>query len=202
MLTLLELHKKSLFKLFKIQRGLRIPQLYVKPASAVVTLFFCTTVFAQRVSTRHSKGTKFTTSNVVNEGTSAPTSPTPIQGDVWYDTTDGLIKIWDGNIWKSVAATSIITNGATVNNTLRWNGTAWVESAVLTNDGTDVTTTGDISVGTDLIVDGAAYNSEAFDGGAGTTIDFAQSNFAYTTASAGAFTLNNLKNGGCLYTCS
>lgn len=47
-----------------------------------------------------------------------------------------------------------------------------------------------------LEVNGAATNTTAFNAGAGTTIDFSKSNLAYTTASAGAFTLNNLKDGG------
>lgn len=45
-------------------------------------------------------------------------------------------------------------------------------------------------------VNGAATNTTAFNAGAGTTIDFSRSNLAYTTASAGAFTLTNLKDGG------
>jgi hypothetical protein len=45
-------------------------------------------------------------------------------------------------------------------------------------------------------VSGAAANTAAYSAGAATTIDFSQSNLAYTSASAGAFTLNNLKDGG------
>jgi hypothetical protein len=45
-------------------------------------------------------------------------------------------------------------------------------------------------------VSGAAANTEAFSAGSSQTIDFSQSNLAYTSASAGAFTLNNLKDGG------
>ena len=64
-----------------------------------------------------------------------------------------------------------------------------------------VTATGNVGIGTTspaskLEVKGAATNSEAYDAGAGTTIDYSLSNLAYTTASAGAFTLNNIKNGG------
>ena len=39
-------------------------------------------------------------------------------------------------------------------------------------------------------------NSVAFNAGSGTTIDFSQSNLAYTTASPGAFILTNMKDGG------
>lgn len=47
-----------------------------------------------------------------------------------------------------------------------------------------------------LEVNGASTNYEAYNAGAGTAINFALSNLAYTTASAGAFTLQNIKNGG------
>ena len=79
--------------------------------------------------------------------------------------------------------------GTATHNTLRWNGTAWVESSALTNDDSKVTTTGDLQVG------GAAYNDAAYNAGSTTTIDFSKSNLAYTSASPGSFTLNNLKNG-------
>gem|GEM_PF-521413 len=44
-------------------------------------------------------------------------------------------------------------------------------------------------------VDGASANTKAFNAGSGTTINFANSNLAYTTASASAFVLQNLKDG-------
>lgn len=47
-----------------------------------------------------------------------------------------------------------------------------------------------------LEVNGASTNTAAYNAGSGTTIDYSLSNLAYTTASAGAFTLNNLKDGG------
>jgi hypothetical protein len=60
---------------------------------------------------------------------------------------------------------------------------------------------GNVGIGTSnptsrLEVDGAATNTTAFNAAAGTTIDFSRSNLAYTTASAGAFTLTNIKDGG------
>ena len=42
----------------------------------------------------------------------------------------------------------------------------------------------------------AVTNSAAYNAGAGTTIDFSQSNLAYTSASPGSFTLSNMKDGG------
>jgi hypothetical protein len=47
-----------------------------------------------------------------------------------------------------------------------------------------------------LEVNGASTNSSAFNANSNATIDFALSNLAYTTASAGSFTLNNIKDGG------
>jgi hypothetical protein len=47
-----------------------------------------------------------------------------------------------------------------------------------------------------LEVNGAATNSTALNAGSSSTIDFAQSNLAYTSATGTAITLQNLKNGG------
>ncbi|OAZ05179.1 beta strand repeat-containing protein [Flavobacterium succinicans] len=60
---------------------------------------------------------------------------------------------------------------------------------------------GNVGIGTSnptskLEVNGAATNTTAFNAAAGTSIDFSRSNLAYTTASAGVFTLTNLKDGG------
>jgi len=56
--------------------------------------------------------------------------------------------------------------------------------------------TGATTLGGSLSVGGAASNDVAYNAGSATTIDFTQSNLAYTTASAGAFTLSGLKDGG------
>ncbi len=47
-----------------------------------------------------------------------------------------------------------------------------------------------------LEVNGSATNNVAYNAGSGTSIDFSLSNLAYTTASAGTFTITNIKNGG------
>ena len=60
-----------------------------------------------------------------------------------------------------------------------------------------VETNGNLRALNDLVVEGAAYNNTAFDAGSATTIDFQQSNLAYTINSAqNNFTLQNLKDGG------
>jgi hypothetical protein len=60
---------------------------------------------------------------------------------------------------------------------------------------------GNIGIGTTapvsrLEVNGSSTNTTAFNAAAGTSIDFTRSNLAYTTASAGAFTLTGIKDGG------
>jgi hypothetical protein len=62
-------------------------------------------------------------------------------------------------------------------------------------------TTGNVGIGTasptsKLEVNGSATNATALNSVASTTIDFSKSNLAYTTASAGAFILTNIKDGG------
>lgn len=79
-----------------------------------------------------------------------------------------LVHITD-NSGKYVNVTEAgggLSEGTTANNTLRWDGSAWVASNALTNDGTDITVTGHVSattlstsgnttVGGDLQVNGA-----------------------------------------------
>jgi hypothetical protein len=50
--------------------------------------------------------------------------------------------------------------------------------------------------GASLEVNGASTNTTAFNASSGTSIDFTKSNLAYTTASAGNFTLTGMKDGG------
>jgi len=62
-------------------------------------------------------------------------------------------------------------------------------------------TTGNVGIGTNnptskLEINGSATNATALNSVAATTIDFSKSNLAYTSASAGAFTLTNIKDGG------
>jgi len=47
-----------------------------------------------------------------------------------------------------------------------------------------------------LEIDGASTNKSAYNAGSSTTIDYSKSNLAYTSASAGNFTLQNIKDGG------
>ena len=47
-----------------------------------------------------------------------------------------------------------LQSGTSANQTLRWDGSQWVPSDALTNDGTDISTTGNLTVGNDLTVSG------------------------------------------------
>ena len=71
-----------------------------------IMVFFSTTAFAQRVTNIDKKGTERTTGNIVTESATAPTVPTPIQGDIWVDTTTNTTKFWDGNSWEPIQASS------------------------------------------------------------------------------------------------
>jgi len=67
--------------------------------------------------------------------------------------------------------------------------------------GTLATPAGNIGIGTTspsskLEVNGSATNKVAFDAAATSSIDYSKSNLAYTSASAGVFTLSNMKDGG------
>lgn len=93
-------------------------------------------------------------------------------------------------------ATGLLSNGSAAGNTPYWNGTAWVtNNSNVFNNGANVgigTTTPAVK----LQVNGAATNTLAFNAGTNSTIDFSQSNLAYTSAAAASYTLNNLQNGG------
>ena len=55
---------------------------------------------------------------------------------------------------------------------------------------------GTANPGSRLEVNGSATNTTAFNAAASSSIDFSNSNLAYTSASPGAFTLTNIKDGG------
>ena len=85
------------------------------------------------------------------------------------------------------ASTSKTTGALTVAGGLGVNGDIYANKLIL-NSGT--------AGGASLEVNGASTNTAAFNGGAATSIDFTKSNLAYTTASAGNFTLTGMKDGG------
>jgi hypothetical protein len=93
-------------------------------------------------------------------------------------------------------ATGLLTAGSAAGNTSYWDGSSWI-----TNSGNIYNNGGNVGIGTNtptvkFQVDGAATNTSAFNAGTSASIDFSQSNLAYTSATGTTFALNNLKNGG------
>ena len=72
----------------------------------VLVMLFSSVAMAQRVNGINGKGTKFATGNVVTESAAAPMIPTPITGDIWFDTSTNTTKIWDeiSKLWKTLDA--------------------------------------------------------------------------------------------------
>lgn len=86
-------------------------------------------------------------------GSSAPTTPTPVTGQCWYNTTTGILKIWDGAIWEGVATDlntltlssktlSSANFSGTTSGTYTIGGTVTVASPILSG-----TTTGTYTLG-------------------------------------------------------
>ena len=91
------------------------------------------------------------------------------------------------SVFPTTASTSKTTGALTVAGGLGVNGDIYANKLIL-NSGT--------AGGASLEVNGASTNTLAFNGGSATSIDFTKSNLAYTTASAGNFTLTGMKDGG------
>ncbi|MDR2622722.1 MAG: hypothetical protein LBC48_09140 [Dysgonamonadaceae bacterium] len=122
-------------------------------------------------------------------------------------TTSGSAVAWGNATGLTSASNGLTTSGATV----ELGGTLTKATAIatagnalsITGAGNFYTGDGKVGIGAapastsaKFEVKGAAANASAYSAGSSTTIDFSQSNLAYTTANAGAFTLNNLKDGG------
>ncbi|MEN9875057.1 MAG: hypothetical protein RLZZ529_54 [Bacteroidota bacterium] len=88
-----------------------------------------------------------------------------------------------------------IGGSGTVNFISKFNSASLLENSNLFDNGTNVGI-GTIAPTSKLEVNGAATNATALNSVASTAIDFSKSNLAYTTASAGAFILTNIKDGG------
>jgi hypothetical protein len=101
----------------------------------------------------------------------------------WREASGGLEDV--GTI-----TTTSNANGATVSGT-----TLLLAAADSTYGG--VLTSGTQTIGGQKSFKAAVTNLKAYNAGSSTTIDFSQSNLAYTTASPGnTFTINNIKDGG------
>jgi hypothetical protein len=101
----------------------------------------------------------------------------------WYNNFGGIEVVRPGSVTGVGLAFNYATTGGT------------------TTEGFRLTNAGRVGIGTTapgstLEVNGSATNTTAFNAGASSTIDFSNSNLAYTSASPGAFTLSNIKDGG------
>jgi hypothetical protein len=124
-------------------------------------------------------------------------------------TTDGFsVRASGSSDWDAIGlahdgATAYI-NAAGANNGLALRVNNGTSGDITTQTYTDVMRllpNGNIGIGTitpisKLDVNGSVTNVTSFNAGASTTIDFTQSNMAYTSASAGSFTLTGMKDGG------
>lgn len=61
--------------------------------------------YAQASTVIDNKGTIIKTNNLVTTATTAPNNP--IHGDVWFDTTTNITRVWDGVIWKGIVGNTI-----------------------------------------------------------------------------------------------
>lgn len=95
---------------------------------------------------------------------------------------------------KNYVDTKIGGNG-TVNFLPKFNSSNQLENSNLFDNGANLGV-GTTTPTSKLEINGAATNTTALNSVAATTIDFSKSNLAYTTASAGTFTLTNIKDGG------
>jgi len=114
---------------------------------------------------------------------------------------------FDGSVWQTAkggGSTITASNGLTLSNDDVQLGGTLIKDTEITQNGKNLFTTGigKVSIGampsansSKLEVDGASTNTQSYSTN-GRSIDFTKSNLASTTASAGAFTITGLKDGG------
>ncbi len=96
----------------------------------LVGFLFSSMLLGQRVNVIDQKGTKASTGVEYTESTTQPFSP--IEGDIWKNTTDGLLYVYDGTNWV-IAANDLALNdlndvntSPSTNDVLVFNGTVWI----------------------------------------------------------------------------
>lgn len=120
-------------------------------------------------------------------GSGAPSISNPADGALYFDTTGNIFYVYDGSSWSKVMSGSVtsadILNGTiatadlannsvdgtkisltseTTGDTMYYDGTNWVHSGALQNDGTNVTVTGTLTTGSNITGSGAlTVNSAA-----------------------------------------
>lgn len=117
----------------------------------------------------------------------------------------GAVSTWELSGFRSATLPlTTASNGLTaVGTDVRLGGTLSQATDIATaGNNLIVSGTGNVGIGSatapvsKLEVNGSSTNATSYNAVASTTIDFSRSNLAYTTANAGAFTLQNIKDGG------
>ncbi len=117
----------------------------------------------------------------------------------------GAVSTWELSGFRSSAfPLTTASNGlSAVGTDVRLGGTLSQATDIVTaGNNLIVSGTGNVGIGSvtapvsKLEVNGSATNAVSYNAVAATTIDFSRSNLAYTTANPGAFTLQNVKDGG------
>jgi hypothetical protein len=144
------------------------------------------------VRTSNSERLRVTSSGNIGIGTVNPTHKLEVHGN------NPTLRIDDLN---DVQSNLRFYTGGLERVTLRGNSSGNFYIQTNSIDKFSLLANGNIGIGTTtptskLEVNGAATNASAFNAGTSSTIDFAQSNLAYTSATGTAITLQNLKNGG------
>jgi hypothetical protein len=141
---------------------------------------------------------------------------TPLNGMLVYNTNGDLgvgLYYWSTSTWVKLNVGEIdpgltdASNGLAIDgNKVKLGGSLTEATTIETAAGKDlsITGTGKVSIGAapgdnsaKFEVNGSAANTSAFDANGSTTIEFSNSNLAFTTVDAGtSFTLNGMKNGG------
>jgi hypothetical protein len=91
--------------------------------------------------------------------TSAPASPA--EGDVWYDSTNNVLKVYDGSAFQSAGYQNlsdledVTLSSITANDVLTWNGSAFVNTANVTHN--NVTMTGVLNGPSSFTIDPATH---------------------------------------------
>ena len=131
----------------------------------------------------------------------------PFTGNVVYVIENETIYHYNGSQWVQLADANsgsssswdLLGNSGT-NSSVNFLGTTDNNDFNIRTNNTNrvrVEANGNFRVLNDLVVDGAAYSNTSLNAGSATTINFQQSNLAYTNANAqNTFTLQNLKDGG------
>jgi hypothetical protein len=138
----------------------------------------------------NTSGTTLTTGN----RSSLATVVTP--GFYYYSNPNGATnENVTGGEWKALGGSSSTTDFYTTDGSLSGNRIVSLGTNNLTFSGAGKVGIG-VSPTSKLEVAGAATNNLAFNAGSSASIDFSNSNLAYTSASGTAITLTNIKDGG------